>query len=149
MEMLRALVQKRRWSRQEFFEAIWKIPYDSFVHDNKIYVSLKRLKSKLPADLEIFHYNKGDLIVASLEVLGTTGVAQNVEPISIKIEAGLNVRQLRLLQKVKAGDVILPRNYALEHQVSRNTASRDLQKLTELGKVSKHGEKRGTFYVVC
>lgn len=146
-ELLSLLVEKRDWTRQELFVRFWGVPFDSFIHANKFYVTLKRLRNQLKLDQEIFFFEKGEIKVRSLRVWKTE-LDLDQEPVVADLVDGANPRHLKFLGKVRKGNTFTPCEYAHLFGVSRNTVSRDLRELTRLGVVSKHGEKRGTYYKV-
>ena len=55
LEMLKLFLAHpgRVFSKEEFIETIWKQSYNPSVHDNKIYVTIKRLRKVIEPD-----YNK-------------------------------------------------------------------------------------------
>ena len=54
LDMLRLFLQNpgRVFSKEELADKIWKEPYDPSIHDNKIYVTIKRLRKMIEPDYD-------------------------------------------------------------------------------------------------
>jgi DNA-binding response OmpR family regulator len=54
LDLLRLFVQNQGtiYSKEYLVENIWRQPYDPAVHDNKIYVTIKRLRKLIEPDYE-------------------------------------------------------------------------------------------------
>jgi len=147
-ELLRLLVSKTRWRRQDLFESFWRVPYDPFIHDNKLYVTLKRLKNKLLPTIALFHFEKGEIVVKNLRLFKTEQVLVARDHVEHFQYANFNPRQFAILRDQRVGELIIPREQAQLFGVSRNTVTRDLKDLVKRGKLIKIGQGRGTHYRV-
>ncbi|WP_232468961.1 winged helix-turn-helix domain-containing protein [Bdellovibrio bacteriovorus] len=54
IDLLRLFVQNQGqiYSKEFLVENVWKQPYDPAIHDNKIYVTIKRLRKLIEPDYE-------------------------------------------------------------------------------------------------
>jgi DNA-binding response OmpR family regulator len=54
LDLLRLFVQNQGhiYSKEYLVENVWKQPYDPAIHDNKIYVTIKRLRKLIEPDYE-------------------------------------------------------------------------------------------------
>ena len=147
LALLRLLSTQRLWSKKTLYESFWGGEYDSFIHDNKIYVTLKRLKNKLSFSTPLFHLRQGQIEVEEFD-RSENEISFQERPF---VEAypnpeHLNIRQAQLLAQINSSTIIKPSDYAKRFQISRNTASRDLSELVSMKKLIRHGNKRGTYY---
>ena len=63
------------------------------------------------------------------------------------IETGLNERQIKAITFLKENGKITNKDYQILNNISRETATRDLKKLVELGIIKTEGLKgAGSFY---
>ncbi len=75
MDLLKLFVQNPGavFSKEYLVENVWKQPYDPSVHDNKIYVTIKRLRKMIEPDYEkpkyIFRAKNGYFMNKSARVL--------------------------------------------------------------------------------
>ncbi len=150
-ELIQLLITKERWTRKEIFEQFWQIEYDSFIHDNKIYVTLKRLRERLGAANSIIKLDKGEVVIRSMaHFLNHQKEAKEFLSLSTSdnsfLGEGLNPRQIDFLHRSSPGDIVTPSNYSNQYSVSRNTVSRDLSELVRKGYLKKFGKQKGTFY---
>ncbi len=149
-ELLAILLEEERWSRKDLFERFWQIEYDSFIHDNKIYVTLKRLREKLGRAHILINLDKGEVVVRKVALFRRR---EEVEKESRVYRAsaeylgeGLNPRQIDFLNKAQNGELVTPQNYGVQYAISRNTVTRDLNELVRKGYLKKFGKQKGTFY---
>ena len=149
-ELLQILMEKETWTRKEIFERFWQVEYDSFIHDNKIYVTLKRLREKLGVAHSLIKLDKGEIKVDKFEVYSKGRVAYRTSSHLGELEdflgSGLNPRQIHYLNSSQVGDTITPCIYGSRYVVSRNTVTRDLRELVRKGYLKKFGKHKGTFY---
>ncbi len=149
-ELLQILVEKESWTRKEIFERYWQVEYDSFIHDNKIYVTLKRLRERLGEAHHLIKLDKGEIKIRRLKVfqVNQTKLKSSLDfsEGSSFIGSGLNPRQIQYLEHSISGEMLTPRNYAQRFSVSRNTVTRDLAELVRKGYLKKFGNQKGTFY---
>lgn len=74
LDLLRLFVQNqgRVYSKEYLVENVWKQPYDPSVHDNKIYVTIKRLRKMIEPDFDkpkyIFRAKNGYFMNKSVQV---------------------------------------------------------------------------------
>ncbi len=146
-ELLKLLLTRKLWSRKDLVETFWQTPYDSFIHDNKLYVTLQRLKKRL--GLSLFHFEKGSLHVASVKIY-TDQREYFSEKMDTELwdDSELNIRQRQFLKSVPKGSLIRPTDYKDKFKVSRNTCSRDLSALVKSNFLVKRGKGAGTYYQV-
>lgn len=145
-QLVKLLISRHIWTKKELVEEFWQTPYDSFIHDNKVYVTLKRLKSRL--GLDIFFFKRGAIITKEFKHYRDEEGVKEFIRLSRNLPEELNLRQRSLLEKVKSGHVIKPSQYSQLFGISRNTSSRDLSGLEGLGFVKKYGKGPGTYYSV-
>ena len=75
LDLLRLFVQNQGtvYSKEFLVEHVWKQPYDPVVHDNKIYVTIKRLRKLIEPDFDkpkyIFRAKNGYYMNKSARVL--------------------------------------------------------------------------------
>lgn len=75
MDLLRLFVQQQGhvFSKEFLVEQVWKQSYDPAVHDNKIYVTIKRLRKMIEPDYDkpkyIFRAKNGYFMNKSAKVL--------------------------------------------------------------------------------
>ena len=147
-ELLSILVERPYWSREELFETYWGISFDEFLHANKYYVTLRRLKKALNLDRDIFSFKKGDIIVHTFHLYKREHKNEE-RTFRLHTDKNLNPRQLRFLESAQQDYLFTPMDYGKIFQISRNTVSRDLSTLHKEGFIIRKGSKRGTYYMVC
>ncbi len=149
-ELLMILLEKEVWSRKELFERFWQISYDAFVHDNKIYVTLKRLRQKLGRAHILINLDKGKILIRKTFVYRRQEELAKESPeyksTGEYLGLGLNPRQIDFLNWVESGDIMTPQKYGDKYSISRNTVTRDLGELVRKGYLKKFGKQKGTFY---
>ncbi|MBC98526.1 MAG: hypothetical protein CME63_12310 [Halobacteriovoraceae bacterium] len=149
-ELLQLLLTQENWTRKDLFEAFWQVPYDSFVHDNKLYVTLKRLREKLGVAANVVKLDRGFIRCRSLKVWSKSQDVLKKKKLSRHyndyLEEGLNPRQLQLLRETSSGSIVTPREYSEKFSISRNTVTGDLKELVRKGYLKKFGKNKGTFY---
>ncbi len=145
--LLMILTSQKQWTRKALYESFWGGDYDSFIHDNKIYVTLKRLIRKINIDDSFLYFQKGDIYIQVDEVLNQKSIKSNGIRISNK-DKRLSPRQLQFISNVCKDEIWTPAQYAKEFAVSRNTVSNDLNKLCLYGYLERNGSKKGTYYRV-
>lgn len=146
--LLEILCEQTNWNKKDLFERFWGVKYDSFIHDNKIYVTLRRLEKKIQLTSPLFYFKKGSIEVKKIKIMGRKVDRKLGKEINRKIDVSeCNFRQAQLLSQLTEGTIIRPSEYAQRFEISRNTASRDLGELVNLGRLKKFGVKKGTYYM--
>lgn len=147
-QLLSLLTEKEQWSRKELYQAFWGGEYDPFIHDNKIYVTLARLKNKIGDKNTFFQLEKGRILVNRLFTIKNKGGMARKIVTGHKFSQEMNPRQLSLMNEVKIGQILTPKDYSTLFNVSRNTVTNDLSELVSWGYLERSGKKRGSFYRV-
>ncbi len=149
LELIRLLTTRLHWSKRELVESFWRLNYDPFLHDNKIYITLKRLRNRLGEEVKFFELQRGSVLIEDISNIADNS-PQLTSEISLNIndDRKYNLRQLKWLAENSSGTYIKPLEYAQLFGISRNTSSRDLSSLEEMGAVKGHGHGPSRFFQI-
>lgn len=163
IEFLKLVLSRRIWTKKALFESFWQVEYDSYIHDNKLYVYLGRLRAKLKGAKDFIKLEKGLIKTQELKIFDEDLRNRFYEELSINssiinlktngklnpyMDLKLNIRQNKFLTEFSSGEVFKPANYSKYFKISRNTCSRDLYTLVQSGHIKRIGSGAGTYYLV-
>lgn len=157
--VIRSLVQRIAsgdGSKESLIRHVWKYDYKPLKHDQLIYAAVSRLRQLLgPQANWLEASDEGYRFLPHIEVRVAAELVEEVdqkEPPADRtdapagIHAGLNYRQISILERMTGGGFVDARTCSEWFQVSEVSARRDLAQLTNLGMLRRHGRGRATRY---
>ncbi|CAN5677746.1 hypothetical protein BH10BDE1_BH10BDE1_17100 [soil metagenome] len=159
------ILAKSRCSKQDLVQLVWGYEYEAFRHDTLIYTFISRLRVALGPLRSLLTYSKSDDTYGFSEAVRVKVLQfePDSEPGSESFQSipdqhlTLNLRQLDVLGRMRAarrearGAIAMsttPHELIQRFQISRATATRDLNELTANRMLIRRGSGRGTQYVL-
>jgi hypothetical protein len=144
------LNERRKASKDEITEYVWRQKYNPLRHDPLIYALIARFKKTLDVDKDWIFVDDGNYRIRdAVRVIDASVKAEPVNPPIVMVESAgdLSLRQEKILDYCRRTGGLTNREVCKEFRISEVTAGRDLADLVEKGYLRRTGKGRATTYI--
>jgi hypothetical protein len=153
-KLIFALSEKRKLTKEEIADKVWRQPYSPIRHDPLIYALIARTRKTLEPFEEWLTVLDGtyclreSVIVQDVTVMNTRTAPLQIAATEAAVQSypDLSFRQAKIMDLCATHGSVTNKSVCEAFQVSEVTAGRDLSDLSDKGYLKKVGKGRATTY---